>query len=292
MNMGANPGAFVLFTKARSKLGELILQRMAAKGLSRDDVASAMKVSRGTLNRYITGAVIRPPSDRMKILARVLGVSLEALLNTIPKDRRLPERQVHGRPVGKKGDDMTDETLKMDSEEELDKMDEGSEDEEEMKEEEETEKGSTEKACDEMPEVEKSIPESFQKQFNEMQKQLQAMVEEKETRIWVDKAAPMQIGKAEEVGGMLRRIATFDSDLAGKVFKLLSDADARIKQAGLFEERGTATGGEVADEKAIDKLNKKAAEIQGQEPQLTKQQAFAKAWDANPDLVAQHKSER
>ena len=111
VHMGANPGAFVLFTKARSPLGEFILERMAARGIHRDEVARRMNVTRGTLNRYITGAVIRPPSDRMRVLASVLGVSLKTLLNKIPEGRRLPERQVHGKPVGKKGDVMTDQEL-------------------------------------------------------------------------------------------------------------------------------------------------------------------------------------
>ena len=275
VTMGANPGAFVLFTKAMSPFGEFVLRRMASKGLTRGDVAAKMRVTRGTFNRYMTGAVIRPPTDRMKILAQVLGVDIKTLLSKIPEERRLPEPQVHGKPVGKKSGDTTM----------TDKMNDELPMEDEKKEEEEKK---TEK-CNDEEEMAKALDVTvLQKHVADLEKQLLALHEEKETAKWVEKAAPLS-AVAKEAGPVLRRIASFDPDLAEGVFKMLMQMDAVAKEAGLFKEHGTA--GIPSGDTAYSRLNAKADELRKSEPKLTKQQAFAKAWDMNPDLVAEYKKE-
>jgi ABC-type thiamine transport system substrate-binding protein len=112
------------------------------------------------------------------------------------------------------------------------------------------------------------------------------------TREFVAKAAEVNlVGKADEVGDMLKAIAKTDSALADKVMGILKTAHARIQESGLFTEIGKENpSGAVTS--AYDKIVAKAAELRKTSPALTEAQAFTKVYDSDSELREQYLKER
>ena len=72
----------------KTQLGDFIRSTMESKDISVERLASAAGISPSTMNQIIRGTIFRPPDQRLRGIARVLGVSFERLLNMIPKGIR------------------------------------------------------------------------------------------------------------------------------------------------------------------------------------------------------------
>jgi hypothetical protein len=144
----------------------------------------------------------------------------------------------------------------------------------------------------------KSMPEPIQKAYKAMQESVaasaavaKAMQEENIKKAFVDKAAIFKSipTTAEELGAILKSVNDTDKDLATKLEGVLKATNELLEKSSLFVDlgknhNGTATG------TALEALNKAASElvVKGS---ITKEAAFAKAMQANPDLYKAYKEE-
>lgn len=138
----------------------------------------------------------------------------------------------------------------------------------------------------------KSLPEAVVKEIESNRARIAKMEDDNLTREYVSKAAEVTlIGKADDLGDMLKTIAKTDSAMADKVLAVFKTAQARIKEGGLLKEVGEETGGDSGTS-AYDKIIAKAAELRKATPALTEAQAFTKVYDSNADLREQYLKER
>ncbi len=73
---------------------------------------------------------------------------------------------------------------------------------------------------------------------------------------------------------------------------ILDESLGYVEKSGLFSEVGkSARGSSVAGGSAVDKAEAKAREIQKSNPGMSHDEAIAKAWMENPDLVAEYDKE-
>lgn len=70
--------------------GEMILQTRREKGLSQEQLAEALDVSRQTVSRWENGERV-PASDNLARLSQVLGVPMESLLDGVLPEPPAPE---------------------------------------------------------------------------------------------------------------------------------------------------------------------------------------------------------
>jgi hypothetical protein len=159
----------------------------------------------------------------------------------------------------------------------------------EMKLEEEKAKG-VKKEADE--DVYKGLPEAIVKEIQSNRERIAKMEDESITREYVAKAAEVGlVGKADELGDMLKTVAKTDATLADKILDVFKTAQARIKESGLLGEIGkedhSATGAT-----AYDKIVAKAVELRKSNPALTDAQAFTKVYDSDSDLRVAYLKER
>lgn len=159
----------------------------------------------------------------------------------------------------------------------------------EMKLEEEKAKG-VKKEADE--DVYKGLPEAIVKEIQSNRERIAKMEDESITREYVAKAAEVGlVGKADELGDMLKTVAKTDATLADKILDVFKTAQARIKESGLLGEIGkedhSSTGAT-----AYDKIVAKAVELRKSNPALTDAQAFTKVYDSDSDLRVAYLKER
>jgi phage I-like protein/DNA-binding XRE family transcriptional regulator len=79
-----------------SRLGDRLKALRDERGLTTADLADAARVSPSTMQAILDGDIARPPDPRLRALADLLGVSLQALLRMVPEGRREPESVVQG----------------------------------------------------------------------------------------------------------------------------------------------------------------------------------------------------
>lgn len=106
------------------------------------------------------------------------------------------------------------------------------------------------------------------------------------TREYISKAQslPMLGESAENLGGLLRRVSeSLSPEDAATVEKVLKTANEQIAKGNLFTEFGSG-GGSVTVSKSAEAA---AAEIRKANPELTEDMALAKAYETNPDLLAE-----
>ena len=139
----------------------------------------------------------------------------------------------------------------------------------------------------------KGLPEAIVKEIKENRDRISKMEDEASTREYVAKAAEVTlIGKADEVGDLLKSIAKHSTDLAGKVFGLFQTASARIAEGDLLKEAGKNTNDDSTGATAYDKIVAKAAELRKSHPELTEAKAFTKVYDEDTELRTAYLNER
>lgn len=148
--------------------------------------------------------------------------------------------------------------------------------------------------------IDKSVlPENVRKQLEEIEKKAEddrkeiAKLRDAEvTREYIGKAAELQtIGKVDEIGSILKSVASTDSALAGKVFDLLKAADVKIREGGLFKENGIHDSNSTGVT-AHDKILAKAAELRKSKPELSAAKAYTQIYDTDHELREQYLKER
>lgn len=127
----------------------------------------------------------------------------------------------------------------------------------------------------------------LKKQADDLKAAQEIAKAEREDRIskeYVAKAEslPMLAEDKAEFGGLLRKTAEALGDDFPKFEQVLKAANEQIAKGNLFEEFGSG-GGQVTVSKSVEAA---AAEIRKTEPTLTEEQAIAKAYEANPALLA------
>lgn len=200
----------------------------------------------------------------------------------------------------KKGDSNMDEKLKKELEDKIAAL-------EKEKADLILEKETLEKACSEKDkaldeakakgvkkeeDIYKGLPEAVLKEMEDNRARIAKMEDDNITREYVAKAAEVTlVGKADEIGDMLKTVAKIDAALADKILTVFKTAQARIKEGNLLKEVGKETGGDSGTS-AYDKIIAKAAELRKATPALTEAQAFTKVYDSDADLREQYLKER
>lgn len=139
----------------------------------------------------------------------------------------------------------------------------------------------------------KGLPEAIVKKLKDDEARITKMEDEASTREYVAKAAEVTlIGKADEVGDLLKSIAKHSTDLAGKVLTLFKTASARISEGDLLKEAGKTNHDNTDGSSAYDKIVAKAAELRKAHPELTEAKAFTKVYDEDVELRTAYLNER
>lgn len=137
----------------------------------------------------------------------------------------------------------------------------------------------------------KGLPEAIVKKLKDDEARITKMEDENLTREYVAKAAEVTlIGKADEIGDLLKTIAKFSTTTATKVFDLFKTAAARIQEGDLLKEVGKNT--DKGSSTACDKIVAKATELRKSHPELSDAQAFTKVYDEDSELRAEYMNER
>jgi len=151
--------------------------------------------------------------------------------------------------------------------------------EEEVAVEEETEKGcATRKSADplaaamqRMERLEKNIE---MKEFTEIAKRYAALGEDE-----------------EELAHILYDMHKSDPDNYAAYVKVLDKSLDLVEKSGLFTEIGKSAGGYSSAGGTVEKVNQIAGEIMKSDPNISREQAIAKAWTDHPELVADYDNE-
>lgn len=134
--------------------------------------------------------------------------------------------------------------------------------------------------------------EALRKKAEEAERIAKAEREARLHREYVEKAAReySHIAKAEELGPVLRALdEKLEKADAERLHQWLRAADERIEKGALFAEFGRNG---ATPSSAVVKVEAKAEEIRKADPKLTKEQAFARALEANPELYVEYLRER
>lgn len=92
---------------------------------------------------------------------------------------------------------------------------------------------------------------------------------------------------ADEFGKVLKSVAeAVDADTFAKVWQVLEAANNSIKSGGLFNEIGKSNG--TNDTGPISNIDREAARIREQFPNLSREQAIAKAVESDPSLYTEY----
>lgn len=119
----------------------------------------------------------------------------------------------------------------------------------------------------------------------------------RESLEFVEKAkkdVPSLPGTPEEKGDLLKAIFSgkpLETKVAKAIVKLLKAGDAAVKSL-LMSETGSRRARTEEEEDAVSALREKQDEIMKADKKLTKEQAFEKACQDNPDLFIQYKVEK
>lgn len=150
----------------------------------------------------------------------------------------------------------------------------------------------------ETEDVLKSLPEAIRKRFEEAEAKTKAaedaiakMKDESEVKEAIAKAKDLGIGKAEDVGPLLVRVTKgkTTADDAKTLEQLLKSAGEVASKSNLFRSMGS-TVAEGVDPDAL--LKGKAEDIRKAKPELSFEQAYTKAVEANPDLYSAYIAKR
>jgi uncharacterized coiled-coil DUF342 family protein len=163
----------------------------------------------------------------------------------------------------------------------------------------ETTKACTKKGCGkevkkevEEEDIYKGIPEAFVKKMKEDSATIAKMQDNELTREFVAKAADVAlIGKADELGDVLKSVAKHDSALADKIMGIFKTANERIAAGDLLKEHGKQDSGDGVVS-AYDKIVAKAAELRKSHPELSDAQAFTKVYDEDSELRTEYLAAR
>ena len=109
--------------------------------------------------------------------------------------------------------------------------------------------------------------------------------DERENREWIAKAATLTHinDKPEELGGLLKSLHDKAPNEADAVEKLLRAANAQVAKTGLWDEIGR-TGGSFTGSA----LEGQVAELRKADPNLTREQAEARAFENDPSLYDEY----
>lgn len=191
----------------------------------------------------------------------------------------------------KQEDSVTTEELQKQIEELQKQLDEKSAKVDEVTKELEALKKTEEKEED----IDKSaLPEDVRKRMDEMEAVTKAalaevalMKAEAIHKALVEKCATVEyVGKKEDLAEILKDLDSAKADAIFDVFKTINE---RLKTSNLFKEFGATAG--VGEKTASEQLDKIADDIRKEDTTLTKEQALAKAYDKNPELVKQYYKE-
>ena len=72
------------------RLGETVLKKRQARGLSQEKLAELVGVSRQAVSKWEVGDAI-PDTDKLIPLARALGISVDELLGNVPEEEEVQE---------------------------------------------------------------------------------------------------------------------------------------------------------------------------------------------------------
>jgi hypothetical protein len=113
--------------------------------------------------------------------------------------------------------------------------------------------------------------------------------DEREKREWIAKAQtlPHINDKPEELGGLLKSLSDKAPVEAAAVEKLLRAANNQVAKSGMWDEIGRS-----GDSHSGSSLDMKAAELRKTEPNLTREQAEARALEMDPSLYDEYLTER
>jgi len=98
-------------------------------------------------------------------------------------------------------------------------------------------------------------------------------------------------GTADELAEKLVALAEADKELASFVEGVLRKSNELIEKGGLEQKSETGHGDQL-DITAVAKVAKLAAELMAKDPKLTKAQAEAATWKANPALYVEYEKEK
>jgi hypothetical protein len=132
----------------------------------------------------------------------------------------------------------------------------------------------------------RALIEKQEKDLEEVRKAAEAERNQRLEREYLSKAEAMPMISEDKtaLGGLLRRISdALSAEDAEQVEKMLQTANEQIAKGNLFSEFGTG-GGETTISKSVESA---ASELQKADPNLTHEQAVAKVYETNPDLLAE-----
>jgi hypothetical protein len=126
----------------------------------------------------------------------------------------------------------------------------------------------------------------------ELRKALDEANEEKIQKQYVEKAAKWTNlnEKSEVLGSMLRKVASFDTDVADALEGLLDAVNGQAESAAIFEELGTGMSGD-SDGTALGRVQSLAKAAVEQGEYKTFEQAVSGLVAKNPSLYAEYLSE-
>lgn len=126
----------------------------------------------------------------------------------------------------------------------------------------------------------------------ELRKALEEANEEKTQKQFVEKAAKWKNlnATAEDLGGMLRKVAAMDEGVADALEKLLDAANGQAESGAIFEELGTSKSFD-SDGTAFGKVQALAKAAVSQGDYKTVEQAISGIIAKNPSLYAEYLAE-
>jgi len=139
-----------------------------------------------------------------------------------------------------------------------------------------------------LPEDVRKRIEEAEKRNTELEKRLNEQIEKAEIAEFVKKAETftnLPNMKPDEFGPVLRNLSKVEG--YDKLETVLVAANKALGESELFKAKGEDGGIENG---ALAKLQAKADELRKSDPKLTREQAFAKAVEDNPDLYVEYKS--
>lgn len=139
-----------------------------------------------------------------------------------------------------------------------------------------------------LPEDVRKRIEEAEKRNTELEKRLNEQIEKAEIAEFIAKAETyknLPNTNPEEFGPVLRNLSKVEG--YDKLETVLVAANKALGESELFKAKGEDGGIENG---ALAKLQAKADELRKSDPKLTREQAFAKAVEDNPDLYAEYKS--
>lgn len=273
---GDNPGAEVLISKARDRADELskaiLKSRYAAVSELANQLMSLAAGEGGEEGVSKAHSILGGMNMDIEELQTRLD-EIEGNLETVTKAKDDAEAKVTAH-------EATIATLTAERDAALSKAKDGGE-------------------GDDDEEILKSVPKSIRDRLAKAEKTAEDAVteiskarDERELEVAISKVKSLGVveGQSKELGAVLHRISKGKStpEDAEKVVELITIAKAvGDKGSKLFEAIGKAKGKELSGDEATDgeaKLNEAIEAIQKAKPALTREQAYAEALDANPDL--------